>query len=642
MHLHVLNQCTTRSVFRLSAYFFLLQTTAVSTLATAAGVLKVKTTMASSKSQYLTMTGTLDVQHFLDHKAVVQNKYRHNRDVANEANRKASTTGMTFSMANPHLRRDLNALNVVGFHDEKLYIESKYSNNMHVATAKPATDFVFKKVSALTRRGQRKVDRSLPEVDGTHGENAVLSKRGGASSATVPLGGFKQQSGNFYDLKVSIGSLNEEFSVVFDTASAELWVPNKTCNTNHKRLSGDSSSLYVSGLSWSTYYWPKLSASDSTIGTIDRDSVQMAGLTVKQQIFIVVSKISAGLERLPTDGVMGFAFSTMATGKMPTFFENLIHANAIEAPLIAFSLDYHSPTGELVIGGTDDSKFQPASMQFYPVTAQGYWQILCDGIVVDGKLVQGTSMNTAIDTGTALMLIPIDTAKSLFKSIDGAFESENLGWMVPCQASIKTIGLSFGGTLYNVPLSELILGSKCWPKNPEDPTQCKLAIASSSNTDLDSKPVAIIGSAFLHTVYTVLTYKDQKNNQPAVGFAPILGSGASGVSPPPITTPAPGVSSAHNQTLTSATSQTASAPPSVPPKTQTPATSPPTTTPVNGTGAPQGAGSANSPTTPVVGTSGGGSGGGAGAGGAGAAPGPTDSPAPNIPAPPVTSPASQG
>ncbi|SGZ17484.1 BQ5605_C020g09124 [Microbotryum silenes-dioicae] len=523
MHFQNRPQRKVSTMFRLSAYLCLFQSTAIWTLVTATGpespgVFRYKVTLPSSKYQHQDQYGILNVQHFVEHKTSVEEKYRNNQATA-ALNNLTSPNGVSLRSANFRARRDLDTIDLDGFHNHKQQIESKYRSNQQLAAvnqATSATDFVFRKANALTPRSSKNFAR---------GQSTALNKRGGASSATVALAGFKQESGNFVDLKVSIGSRQEKFDVVMDTGSGDLWVPGSSCKTKRNRFSGRSDTLYLSGQSWSINY-----RSGSTVGTIVRDSVQVGDLTIKQQLFALADQISPSINELPTDGVLGFAFSSIATGQMTTFFENLLITNAISQPLIAFSLNYATPTGELVIGGTDSSKFQAASMQYHNVTARGYWQIACEGIVIDGHVVQGTKMDAAIDTGTALMLIPTDVATALFHAIPGSHQSTTSGWLVPCQSAIETIGLSFGGITYKVPFSELFLG-----QDPTDASQCKLAITTSSATDLNQNPVAIIGSAFLHTVYTILTYKDPKNGQPAVGFAQLLGGsggGATGVRSP--------------------------------------------------------------------------------------------------------------
>lgn len=137
------------------------------------------------------------------------------------------------------------------------------------------------------------------------------------------------------------------------------------------------------------------------------DVFQIGTLRYEQQIFAAADTISTMLNKVPTDGVLGCSFSTIAMGQTPTFLENLIKAQLIEQPIMSFTIkDGPVPQyGDLTIGGVDRSVMEPGTLRYYPVDLLGYWQISAIGLSVDNNVVPGTAMDCAMDTGSSSVFL---------------------------------------------------------------------------------------------------------------------------------------------------------------------------------------------------------------------------------------------
>ncbi|SCV67810.1 BQ2448_5421 [Microbotryum intermedium] len=412
----------------------------------------------------------------------------------------------------------------------RMHVENKYLHNYRVANSVTRRTPLFSNATHLKRRAiTGSLARTLMAAQKIEASfnakmKTKLKKRaGGKEVSKVPLNGFNWASGVVQQVDVLIGNPAQKLSLTADTASAMLWgrgectdKSQQPCTPGRARLSPDGSrTLMISDSTWTTSY-----ASGDTSGTIVKDVVKVGNILYEEQIFAVASNISEAINIVPTDGVLGLSFSTIAMYQTPTFFENIIKAQAIEQPIISFTLknDAQHLLGELTIGGMDLRVIE-TPMVYNPVTLLAYWQIKSKGFGVNGKLVAGTAMECAVDTGSSMVYVPSATADAFFATIPDAAKTENLGWTIACdsQSTIKTIGISFSNTLYSVPLEALLIGT-----DPYNPSRCKLAISSGSNVDINGKPVAIIGTVFLQYVYTVLSYS--QNGVPAVGFASFAGS----------------------------------------------------------------------------------------------------------------------
>ncbi|GAA5865134.1 hypothetical protein JCM1840_003918, partial [Sporobolomyces johnsonii] len=307
--------------------------------------------------------------------------------------------------------------------------------------------------------------------------------------------------------------------VIFDTGSADLWVPSSNATGSHNKFNTAASST----IETSTAEWDIAYGTGSSSGFLARDVVTIGSTTVSQQIFALANTVASVIEALPADGIMGMAFSTIASSGAPTYFENLITNNAVSNPYFGVYLqrarDLTSKStgtiggGELCIGCMDSSKYS-GSINYVAVGDRGYWSVASDGIAINGAVVSGTSMTAAaIDTGTTLIYVPTKVAAALYASIGGTQVGSSGEYHVPCVSPFESIALSFGGVQYEIPLADVFLGYA----SSSSTTECIMGIFGADTYGPDGEDVAIVGDLFLKAVYTVYTYS--QNGAPAVGFA---------------------------------------------------------------------------------------------------------------------------
>ncbi|KAM6217852.1 cathepsin E [Rhynchocyon petersi] len=321
---------------------------------------------------------------------------------------------------------------------------------------------------------------------------------------------------NYLDMEyfgtISIGSPPQNFTVIFDTGSSNLWVPSvyctsQACQTHSKFHPSQSSTYSEVGSSFSIHY-----GTGSLSGIIGADQVSVEGLTVANQQFgESIKEPGQTFVDAEFDGILGLGYPSLAVGGVTPVFDNMMAQNLVDIPLFSVYMSSDPAGGagsELIFGGYDHSHFS-GSLNWIPVTKQGYWQITLDNIQVGGTVMFcSEGCQAIVDTGTSLITGPPSNIKQLqgaigAQPVDGeyAVECANLNVMPDVTFTINGLPYSLGPTAYT--LLDQVDG---------------MDFCSSGFQGLDIQPpdgpLWILGDVFIRQFYSVF---DRGNNQ--VGLA---------------------------------------------------------------------------------------------------------------------------
>ncbi|CCO29280.1 hypothetical protein BN14_03288 [Rhizoctonia solani AG-1 IB] len=305
---------------------------------------------------------------------------------------------------------------------------------------------------------------------------------------------------------ITIGTPAQSFLVDFDTGSADIWVPNSSCNSggcsghNSYDPSASSTSVAKSG-DFSIQYGDGSTSS----GPIYTDTVTVAGMTATKQYFSAVTSESESFSSDPSDGLVGLAFSSISQIGQPTIIQTLYSSGAISEPTFGFKLA--SSGAELYIGGTDDSLYT-GDITYSPLTSESYW-LTTGSATVDGSSAYSGGM--IIDSGTTLVVGPSDSVASFWSAVDGASACDSSvcggdGYYTFSCSNPPSVAFEFNGASFAMSSSSLSIGT-----TDSSGSTC---VGSIMATDSVPDNAWIVGDAFMTNVYNVF---DQANSQ--VGFA---------------------------------------------------------------------------------------------------------------------------
>ncbi|KAH9832948.1 aspartic peptidase domain-containing protein [Rhodofomes roseus] len=315
--------------------------------------------------------------------------------------------------------------------------------------------------------------------------------------AVLPASLQKRQSASLTDQQnnlewtgtVSIGTPAQDFTIDFDTGSADLWVPSSDCSGCQSQASYNANSSSTSK-EQSGNFQIQYGDGSTASGPIYSDTVAVAGVSVTGQYLSAVTSETGDL--------------SLSQLKSDPYFWTAVNQKAVDQGVFAFKLS--SSDSQLYIGGTDNSLYS-GDIEYHDLSSssQGFWQISGASAVVNNKSAV-SNFDTIIDSGTTIAYGPPDAVKQFYAAIDGSseYDSQNGYYSVPCD-SIPTIAFSWGSNNWEISSDTFNLGTT-------SDGNCQGAIAAQDLGLGDN--VWLLGDTLMRNVYTAFSVD---NN--AVGFA---------------------------------------------------------------------------------------------------------------------------
>ncbi|XP_056393561.1 pepsin A-like [Hyla sarda] len=320
-------------------------------------------------------------------------------------------------------------------------------------------------------------------------------------AATEPLVNYMD---NQYFGRISIGTPGQEFLVVFDTGSANLWVPSVSCSSmacsNHHKFNPQlSSTLQTTDETVSISY-----GTGSMKGVLVYDTVQVGSIVTTKQGLILSETESFFLYYSHFDGILGLGYPSLSVSGTAPVFDNMWSEGLIPEDVFSVYLSSSNNNSVVVFGGIDDSLYT-GNLHWVPVTHERFWQITIESITLNGQVYacqQGCQ--AIVDTGTSVIAGHPEGIGRIQKAIGAVPDVYGL-YHVTCDhvSSLPDMIITINGMEYTVPAAAYI-------------TQFSGSCTSGFQTT--SGPW-ILGDIFIREYFVAF---DRGSNR--VGFAPAVKS----------------------------------------------------------------------------------------------------------------------
>jgi hypothetical protein len=368
---------------------------------------------------------------------------------------------------------------------------------------------------------------------GTRGASATQRKLGGENIVIRDL-----SNAQYYG-EVKIGSPAKSFQVVFDTGSADFWVPSASCTEhqsnchNKQAYEPDDSTTYAAVQSGAKTQFRITYGSGPVSGQFAVDTVSLADdYVVEGQTFAVVSR-TAGLgdtyKVAKFDGILGLAFPILSQNPdAKTVLQNLIDQNtSVNQHMFGFFLGDNAD-GELTVGGYDETKIK-GEVTWVDLLMPTYWVAPVDNIMFGNTAISTETSSGIMDTGTSLIYGPPNTVTEMANSLGGMYYAQLQLYMIDCETDVPDMEFTVGGKPITIPGDELKLaddtGTFCFftissmnfgsqessgELGDEVVEQITKLAGTSSLPVPEGLDTWLLGDSLLRKVYTVWDFDEKK------------------------------------------------------------------------------------------------------------------------------------
>lgn len=306
----------------------------------------------------------------------------------------------------------------------------------------------------------------------------------------------------YYSVSLSLGTPAQNFNVILDTGSSDLWVfasnatescENHACDFTGQFNALNSSTYHFIGNNYSIEYV----SGDNATGNWGTDTLAIGPVTLENLQFAAVSHTTS------LSGILGLSLPgsesvVWVKNEYPNFPDQLVNQGYIDRTVYSLYLNSINATeGNLLLGGIDHAKFE-GDLEVLDLTSHDDFSVPYSQVSWNGNSY-GRSNSAVFDSGTSYIYMPNDVFYGLSSDInlnETTNTDTNLQY-IACDAGID-VQVTFGESTITLGSDQLILHLSELLQD-DTQTECVFGIQS---TDYSSDNI-LFGDVFLRSVYTV-------------------------------------------------------------------------------------------------------------------------------------------
>lgn len=336
-----------------------------------------------------------------------------------------------------------------------------------------------------------------------------------STTGTAPM--LNNLASGMYAAHVAIGTPRQSFSVVMDTGSSNLWVPDSTCTDYaispsceiQARYRNASSSTFHNGCPVSSCGLFIPYGSGTVLGTLSMDTVEVGGIVLPNTSFGRVYAEPGNISEWGApifDGILGLAYPVIAMpilSMLPGPFDEMMTRKIVPEPLFSIFLSsVENDTSSYVAFGEIPTENYKGPLVTVPQDLLqpelGYWCVGVNAIKVGDTVQPSTSgIIGVIDTGTSLIAGPPAVVNPIIAQINASTDCSNVHTLPNISF---TFDLGWGKTQDFVLTPEQYTYRQKFKDGEPDQCECGLFAFDAGEGLL---PLWILGDPFLRSYFAV-------------------------------------------------------------------------------------------------------------------------------------------
>jgi hypothetical protein len=215
-----------------------------------------------------------------------------------------------------------------------------------------------------------------------------------------------------YFIDIELGSNKQQFQVVPDTGSSNLWVYAAECKSvaclTHKQFDDKASTTFVeNGEAFDITY-----GSGSVNGVVGQDNCWIGDIEANMEFGLIKKTSGPTFVVSKMDGIIGLGFETISVDKLPVFMD----ASGLTDESFAFYLKETTEESYMTMPGIDES-LGLEKIATHNVIEETYWNLNITKMEGPNGVQELSGWKAAIDSGTSLIVGPDQLVNPLVEGI---------------------------------------------------------------------------------------------------------------------------------------------------------------------------------------------------------------------------------
>ncbi|XP_029160643.1 lysosomal aspartic protease-like [Nylanderia fulva] len=336
---------------------------------------------------------------------------------------------------------------------------------------------------------------------------------------------YKYLDAQYYGL-ITIGTPPQEFKVIFDTDSSNLWISSEKCILHNigcifpNKYDSKKSCTYIQN--GTAIKIP--CGGNSMTGILSTDVVNIAGFNVQNQTFAeAMHDQSEAFMYAKFDGMMGMRFNMSYINEVIPVFHNLVKRRLMSSAIFSFYLnkDLSAKVGGALILGGADPNYYVGNLTYVPVSKKGSWQFTIDKITIHRHILDEkgypaihehilcpNGCQAIVNPGTSSIYGPTSDVSIINQLLGTVYYYKKGEHRTFCTTensdNIPVINFIIGGKMFDLTSQDYLL-----QVSRNDNTTCRSGFIRHSTTSW------ILGDIFIRRYYSVFNFEKGR-----MGFVP--------------------------------------------------------------------------------------------------------------------------
>jgi hypothetical protein len=229
------------------------------------------------------------------------------------------------------------------------------------------------------------------------------------STHEVPV---KDHMNTQYFVTVEMGTPAQEFMVVPDTGSSNLWIYSSDCRSipcrTHDTYDSSKSSTYeFEGEDFNIMY-----GSGGIEGSTSKDVARFGGIPAEMTFGEIFKVSGVTFYVSPMDGILGLAYDSISVNHIPTW----LMQTDLEDKSFGFCLHNNPEESYMTIPGFETEGYTLKGV--HNVIEQTYWNVNLQSMTGPNGKTETPGIKAAIDSGTSLIVGGADFIEPLIQGIE--------------------------------------------------------------------------------------------------------------------------------------------------------------------------------------------------------------------------------